>query len=83
MADGVTPISGRSVTFTLGAQSCPCTTDATGTASCTIVVNQPLGPGSVSANFGGDPFYLPASDSEAVLGLRLPRPRFHDRGQPQ
>jgi hypothetical protein len=65
--DGITPISGRSVTITLGAQSCTGTTDATGTATCTILVSQPLGPGSVSANFAGDPFYLASSDSEAVL----------------
>lgn len=65
--DGVTPIFGRSVTITLGAQSCIGTTDGTGTASCTIVVSQPLGPGSIAANFSGDPFYLPSSDSEAVI----------------
>jgi len=65
--DGITPISGRSIVFTLGAQSCPGTTDGTGTATCTILVNQPLGPSSVSAVFAGDPFYLPSSSSEAVL----------------
>jgi len=65
--DGITPIAGRSVTITLGVQSCTGTTDATGTASCTIVVSQPLGPGSVAANFAGDAFYLPSSDSESVI----------------
>jgi hypothetical protein len=69
--DGTTPISGRTVTITLGsgggAQSCTGTTDASGTATCTIVVNQPLGPNSVTANFAGDAFYLPSSDSESVI----------------
>lgn len=70
--DGTTPIAGRSVTLTLGsggsAQSCVGTTDAAGSASCTIaVVNQPLGAGSVSAAFAGDAYYLPASASAATL----------------
>ena len=42
--DGTTPISGRSVTITLGsgagAQSCTGTTNSTATASCTIVVKE-------------------------------------------
>src|SRR5262249_33964924 len=46
--DGVTPIAGRTVTFTIGtggsAQSCSGTTDAGGSAACTIgSVNQPAG----------------------------------------
>lgn len=69
--DGVTPISGRTLTFTLGsgsgAQSCTGTTNASGTASCTIVVSQPLGPNTVKASFAGDSFYKPSSDTEAVL----------------
>lgn len=71
--DGVTPIGGsRAVTFTLGsgitAQSCIGHTAANGSASCVIpFVNQPLGPGTVSAVFAGDAFYLPSSDSRATL----------------
>jgi hypothetical protein len=42
-------------------------TDAFGTASCSILVNQPLGPNSVSVNFAGDGFYLPSSASESVI----------------
>jgi len=71
LEDGVTPIAGRVVTFTLGMatpQSCSATTDATGTAECVITpVAQPLGPGTVSANFAGDQFYLPASASAQTL----------------
>jgi hypothetical protein len=71
--DGVTPIGGsRLVTFTLGigatAQTCQGHTASSGIASCVIpVVNQPLGPGTVSATFAGDPFYLPSSDSRTTL----------------
>jgi hypothetical protein len=70
--DGTTPISGRTLTLTLGtgsgAQSCNGATDATGTATCTIpTVSQPLGPNTVTANFAGDAFYLPSSASEPVI----------------
>jgi hypothetical protein len=69
--DGVTPIAGRTVSITLGtggsAQTCTGATDATGTASCTILVNQPLGPNTVAANFAGDSFYLPSTVSEPVI----------------
>ena len=70
--DGVTPISGRTVSITLGtggsAQTCSGTTDATGTASCSIAtVTQPLGPNTVTANFAGDPFYLPSTVTEPVI----------------
>ena len=71
MEDGVVPIAGRTVTFTLGTvtpQSCSGTTDATGTAQCPISpVAQPLGPGTVSANFAGDQFYLPSSATAQTL----------------
>src|SRR5262249_346580 len=41
---------------------------ATGTAQCFITpVAQPLGPGTVSANFAGDQFYLPASATAQTL----------------
>jgi hypothetical protein len=70
LEDGVTPIAGRSVMFTVGsgifAQTCTGTTDAAGKAACTIPsVKQPASATSVSvgAAFAGDPFYLPASAS--------------------
>jgi len=69
--DGVVPISGRTITITLGtagsAQTCSGTTDASGKATCTILVNQPLGPGTVAANFAGDAFYLPSSASANTI----------------
>jgi hypothetical protein len=72
MEDGTTPISGRTLTLTIGtgggAQSCTGTTDGTGSASCPIAsVNQPLGPGTVSAAFAGDAFYLPSSASANTI----------------
>jgi len=69
--DGSAPISGRMLTLTLGsgatAQSCNGFTDGGGAASCPLVVNQPLGPGVVSAKFAGDAFYLPSSDSASTI----------------
>jgi hypothetical protein len=71
--DGVTAIAGRSVTITLGtgstAQTCTGTTDATGTASCSITPSQPLGPNTVAAAFAGDAFYLASSASESVISF--------------
>lgn len=70
--DGTSPIAGRTVSFTLGigpgAQVCSGTTDATGSARCTISpVSQPLGPGTVTASFAGDGFYVPTSASASTL----------------
>jgi hypothetical protein len=68
--DGFVPIAGRTITITLGtgggAQTCTGTTDATGKAACTILVNQPGGAGTVAANFAGDAFYLPSSATAAT-----------------
>lgn len=72
--DDGTPVAGRSVQLGLGGtQSCVDTTDAHGTAECTITsVDQPLntaGTLPVTATFAGDQFYEPAQTS-AVVGLR-------------
>jgi hypothetical protein len=65
-------VQGRTVNFVLGtggsAQTCSGVTNASGLASCVIaLVNQPLGPGTVSASFAGDAFYLPSSDSATTI----------------
>jgi hypothetical protein len=70
--DGITPIAGRMVTFTLGtgatAQACSDATDPAGVAECDISpVAQPLGPGTVKAAFMGDAFYLPSDDSADTI----------------
>ena len=80
--DGIVPIPGRPLVFTLGtgitAQTCTGITDATGTAGCDILVNQPLGPGTVRVDFDPldvDEFYLPSSDTRTTLVFGFP-----DRG---
>ena len=71
--DGTTPVAGRTVSFTIGsggsAQSCSGTTNASGSASCTIAsVNQPAATTSIPvvATFAGDAFYLPSSASATL-----------------
>jgi hypothetical protein len=75
--DGTVPISGRPISMQLGtgasAQSCTGITDASGQAQCTItLVNQPLGPGTVTATFAGDAFYLPSSDTKPTILFAFP-----------
>ncbi|HKB34428.1 MAG TPA: sialidase family protein [Candidatus Dormibacteraeota bacterium] len=70
--DGTVPIAGRTLTITLGSgvtqQSCLTTpTDPGGSGNCPMVPNQPLGPGTVTATFAGDAFYLPSSDTQATI----------------
>jgi hypothetical protein len=66
--DGTVPVSGRTIKITLGTQTCTTgLTNVSGSASCSILVNQPLGPGTVAANFLGDAFYLPSSDSATTI----------------
>ena len=65
--DGVTPIAGRTVVLTLGSQSCSDVTNASGVASCAVVVAQPTGPGLVTATFAGDAYYLPSNDGNSVF----------------
>ena len=50
-----------------GAQTCTGTTGVAGSASCSILVNQPVGPQPVSAAFAGDTFYLPSSGADTVV----------------
>lgn len=72
---GIKPIAGRTVTFKLGsgakAQSCSGTTDAAGSASCTITnVQQPDSPPGftlpVTATFIGDHYFVPNSAGRSV-----------------
>ncbi len=75
--DGIVPIAGRTLTIKLGSgasqQTCVTTpTDASGIGTCSIVPNQPLGPGSVNAAFAGDAFYLPSSDTQMTILFAFP-----------
>ena len=74
LEDGVTPIAGRMVTFTLGTdgnpQTCTGVSDAAGKAACTISpVNQPLGRSTVSGAFAGDAFYAPSASKNRIIVL--------------
>jgi hypothetical protein len=63
-ADG-TPISGKSLTFTLGTgDTCTQTTDASGVASCTITPHQ-TGTKTMSVSFAGDTYDLASSDGRS------------------
>jgi hypothetical protein len=64
--DGTVPIVNRTITITIGSQSCSGPTNSAGTASCAITLNQTLGSGTISASFAGDAFYLGSSTSEPV-----------------
>jgi hypothetical protein len=50
---GGSAVPNATVTFTTGAQSCSATTNASGVASCSVVLNQPAGPYTATASFGG------------------------------
>jgi hypothetical protein len=58
------PLSSKSITFTIGTQSCVASTNGSGDASCTITLSQIPGPNSVSASFTGDTVYAGSSDSK-------------------
>jgi hypothetical protein len=75
--DNAPAISGRSVKFTLGsgatAQTCTGLTDSTGKASCDISpVNQPLGSGTIKADFAQDAYYLGSSTSAQTILYAFP-----------
>lgn len=71
--DGQTPISGAWVSFSIGGASCTTTTSASGVAACSInASSQATGPATVTAYFGGDAKYKPASASGSVLLYAFP-----------
>ncbi len=71
---GSAPVAGRSVTLSLGAQSCVGVTDVSGSASCTLVFTGTLGPEPLSAAFAGDTQYSASSDaSKTAIVLAFPK----------
>ncbi|MFL6105535.1 MAG: beta strand repeat-containing protein [Marmoricola sp.] len=66
------PVIGGQVTFALGTQSCSATTDASGTATCTITVNQALGSKTLTTSYAGSSRFLPSSDTDTFDLQRLP-----------
>ncbi len=71
-AQGSSPVSGETITFTLGsgagAQTCSGTTNGAGTAGCNIAsVSQPVGLGTLTSSFAGDMItYQPSSVTTSV-----------------
>jgi hypothetical protein len=64
------PVSGEPVVFTVGTQTCTGTTDATGTASCSVTPTEPSGSYPVSGTFSGDtsqPVPLTGSTNSATF----------------
>ena len=58
-------LSGKTITFTIGAQSTTATTDASGVATVSITLAQnPVNTYAVEADFAGDGYYIPSHDSD-------------------
>jgi hypothetical protein len=67
LEDGLRPISGRTVTLTLGSQSCEAVTGSTGAAGCSVTAPTTLGPTTATASFAGDAYYDSDSDSTQAI----------------
>ena len=67
--DGGAPLTGRLVTFTIGALTAVATTDSSGIASAAVTVPPSLGTGPIrlTASFAGDATNVPASTSVPVI----------------
>lgn len=61
--DALTPIVGRTLTLSLGSESCAGTTDANGIAACSLAPAVHLGLEPLAATFAGDRFYRASSDA--------------------
>jgi hypothetical protein len=68
-ADGVEPLTGRIVTFTIGSVTATATTDASGIASAVITIPLSAGTGSIRlvASFAGDASNIPVSTSVPII----------------
>jgi len=68
-ADGVEPLTGRIVTFTIASVTATATTDAIGIASAAVTIPISAGTGSIRlvASFAGDSSNVPASTSVPVI----------------
>jgi hypothetical protein len=68
--DNASPLAGKTVTLTMGSESCSQVTDATGEAACTIIPSEAAGPFTVTAVFTGDGNYLDSTDSKPFAVTR-------------
>lgn len=64
------PIAGKTITFTMGAESCTQVTDLNGRAGCTITPSEAAGPFTVMAAFAGDGDYVASADSQPFTVTR-------------
>ena len=69
-SDNAAPIAGKTVTFTMGSESCSQVTDANGEAACSITPSEAAGPFTVAASFTGDGNYVASADSKAFTVTR-------------
>jgi hypothetical protein len=60
--DNAAPVLGKSVTLSMGAESCSQVTDTNGEAACTITPSEAAGAFTATATFVGDGNYLPSDD---------------------
>jgi Pro-kumamolisin, activation domain len=56
-----TPVVGRTISISIGADNCSSATNSSGIASCTLTVHSPPGSTSVTAAFSGDAAYIAKS----------------------
>jgi hypothetical protein len=59
------PIQGKTITFTIGTQSTTGTTDSSGIAATSLVLNQPANGPGVTASFAGDSSFQGSSDGKS------------------
>ena len=69
-ADDGSPVAGKTVTLTMGAESCSPVTDANGEAVCTITPIELAGPFTAGAAFSGDGNYEASTDSKPFTVTR-------------
>ena len=75
LLNGSTPIAGKTITLTLGTQTCSATTNASGVASCALTVTQPAGTYVTRASFAGDTTYSPSAATGSISVTAAPGPR--------
>jgi hypothetical protein len=68
--DNAAPVVGKTITFTMAAESCVAVTDLNGRAACTITPSEAAGPFSVSAGFAGDGNYRASADTQPFTVTR-------------
>ena len=68
--DNSAAIAGKTVTFTMGLESCAQVTDANGVAACSITPTEPAGLFGVRADFAGDGNYVASADAKPFTVTR-------------